>query len=174
MADIDIVRAMQPIAFHEVDASRWDDLERLFESLRWTEILLVHGLESRGKKREGSGPESGDETHRGRRRPHRVAGVTSSAGEPVAWCSIAPRPTYRDLGGPTDVGERPEEVWSLACFFIRRALRGKGLTRLIIEAAVQHAAKRGAKVVEAYPVEPGSPKLPVHGRRADIFSCRVS
>jgi hypothetical protein len=32
MADIPIVRPMQPIAFHEVDASRWDDLERLFES----------------------------------------------------------------------------------------------------------------------------------------------
>jgi GNAT superfamily N-acetyltransferase len=40
---------------------------------------------------------------------------------------------------------------------IRRDLRGKGLTKRIIEAAVQHAAKRGAKVVEAYPVEPGSP-----------------
>ena len=80
-----------------------------------------------------------------------------SGGEPVAWCSIAPRTTYRDLGGPTDVSELPEEVWSLACFFIRRELRGKGLTKRMIEAAVQHAAKRGAKVVEAYPVEPGSP-----------------
>jgi GNAT superfamily N-acetyltransferase len=45
----------------------------------------------------------------------------------------------------------------LVCFFICRDLRGKGLTKRIIEAAVQHAAKRGAKVVEAYPVEPGSP-----------------
>jgi len=41
--------------------------------------------------------------------------------------------------------------------FIRRELRGKGLTKRIVEAAVQHAAKRGAKVVEAYPVEQGSP-----------------
>ena len=77
--------------------------------------------------------------------------------EPVAWCSIAPRTTYRDLGGPTSIGEPPEDVWSLVCFFIRRELRGKGLTKRIVEAAVQHAAKRGAKVVEAYPVEPGSP-----------------
>ena len=80
-----------------------------------------------------------------------------SGGEPVAWCSIAPRTTYRDFGGPTNISGLPEEVWSLACFFIRRELRGKGLTKRIIEAAVQHAAKRGAKVVEAYPVEPGSP-----------------
>jgi GNAT superfamily N-acetyltransferase len=80
-----------------------------------------------------------------------------SGREPIAWCSIAPRTTYRDFGGPTNVSELPEEVWSLACFFIRRELRGKGLTKRIIEAAVQHAAQRGAKVVEAYPVEPGSP-----------------
>jgi GNAT superfamily N-acetyltransferase len=80
-----------------------------------------------------------------------------SDGEPVAWCSIAPRTTYRNLGGLTSSSESPEEVWSLVCFFIRREFRGKGLTKRIIEAAVQHAAKHGAKVVEAYPVEPGSP-----------------
>jgi GNAT superfamily N-acetyltransferase len=51
----------------------------------------------------------------------------------------------------------PEQVWSLACFFIRRDLRGQGLTKQIIEAAVQHAEKRGATVIEAYPVDPSSP-----------------
>ena len=80
-----------------------------------------------------------------------------SDGEPVAWCSIAPRTTYRNLGGLTNTSESPEEVWSLVCFFIRREFRGKGLTKRIIEAAAQNAAKHGAKVVEAYPVEPGSP-----------------
>jgi len=45
----------------------------------------------------------------------------------------------------------------LACFFIRRDLRGQGLTKQIIEAAVQHAEKRGATVIEAYPVDPSSP-----------------
>ena len=74
-----------------------------------------------------------------------------SEGEPVAWCSIAPRPTYRDLGGPNRAGELPEQVWSLACFFIRRDLRGQGLTKQIIEAAVQHAEKRGATVIERIP-----------------------
>src|SRR6476659_5355036 len=80
-----------------------------------------------------------------------------SEGEPVAWCSIAPRQTYRDLGGLNRAGELPEQVWSLACFFIRRDLRGGGLTKQIIEAAVQHAEKRGATVIEAYPVAPSSP-----------------
>jgi hypothetical protein len=55
-----------------------------------------------------------------------------SDGEPVAWCSIAPRTTYRNLGGPTSTSESPEEVWSLVCFFIRREFRGKGLTNRVI------------------------------------------
>jgi GNAT superfamily N-acetyltransferase len=61
------------------------------------------------------------------------------------------------LAVPNDAVERPEQVWSLVCFFIRRELRGQGLTKQVIEAAVQCAEKRGATVVEAYPVDPGSP-----------------
>jgi GNAT superfamily N-acetyltransferase len=155
MADIPIVRPMQPIAFHEVDASRWDDLERLFESRGGPKYCWCMVWRAGAKSAKGPERKAAMKRTVGDRVPIGLLGY--SGGEPVAWCSIAPRPTYRDLGGPTDVGERPEEVWSLACFFIRRELRGKGLTKCIIEAAVQHAAKRGAKVVEAYPVEPGSP-----------------
>ena len=37
-------------------------------------------------------------------------------GEPIAWCSIAPRDTYRRLGGVDDARERRESVWSVVCF----------------------------------------------------------
>jgi len=77
--------------------------------------------------------------------------------EPVAWCSIAPRPTYRRLGGKDEATEDPETVWSLACFFVSRQLRGKGMMQRLIRAAADHARTRGARVVEAYPVEPDSP-----------------
>jgi hypothetical protein len=45
-------------------------------------------------------------------------------GEPIGWCSVAPRPTYRPLGGPPD-GD-PEGVWSIVCFFVTRRMRGRG------------------------------------------------
>ena len=48
-------------------------------------------------------------------------------GEPVAWCSIAPRPTYRSLGGPDTPGEAPGSVCSIAFLFVTRDLRGQGL-----------------------------------------------
>ena len=76
---------------------------------------------------------------------------------PVAWCSIAPRPTYRALGGAVIPGEAPDSVWSLVCFFTRRELRGQGVSVQLLEAAVAHARACGADVIEAYPVDPDSP-----------------
>jgi len=78
-------------------------------------------------------------------------------GTPVAWCSVAPRPTYRRLGGLEMEGEAPDDVWSIACFFIKRTYRGQGLTRQLITAAIAHAKAKGAKVLEAYPVAPDAP-----------------
>lgn len=77
------------------------------------------------------------------------------AGEPVAWVSIAPRDTYRDLGGPE--AEAGEKIWSLACMYIHRKLRGQGFGNELVEAAKAYASKRGATVLEAYPVDPKSP-----------------
>jgi GNAT superfamily N-acetyltransferase len=77
------------------------------------------------------------------------------AGEPVAWVSIAPRDTYRDLGGPE--AEAGEKIWSLACMYIHRKLRGQGFGNELVEAAKAYASKRGAIVLEAYPVDPKSP-----------------
>ncbi|MBI3974657.1 MAG: GNAT family N-acetyltransferase [Chloroflexi bacterium] len=76
-------------------------------------------------------------------------------GEPVAWCSIAPRDTYQRLGGPA-AGDG-ETVWSLICFYVLRRLRGQGIARQLLAAAVDRAAKCGATIVEAYPVAPDSP-----------------
>lgn len=76
-------------------------------------------------------------------------------GEPVAWVSVAPRDTFRKLGGPA---EQPEQaVWSLTCMYVRRQLRGEGLGRQLIAAAIAHARQGGAAILEAYPVAPSSP-----------------
>ena len=76
-------------------------------------------------------------------------------GEPVAWVSIAPRDTYRAFGGPD--AEAGEKIWSLACMYIHRKLRGEGRGNELIEAARAYAKKRGGTVLEAYPVDPKSP-----------------
>jgi GNAT superfamily N-acetyltransferase len=47
-----------------------------------------------------------------------------------------------------------QPVWSIVCFFVAKSHRKQGLMLPLIIAAVDHAAKRGAKIVEAYPMDP--------------------
>lgn len=146
---------MPDLEFHEVDDARWGDFERLFESRGGPKSCWCMVWRAGAKTTKGADRKAAMRQLVSRDVP--VGLLCYSEGEPVAWCSIAPRPTYRELGGLSDVGNRPEHVWSLVCLFIRRELRGQGLASKIIEAAVQHAKKRGATVVEAYPVDPDSP-----------------
>ena len=76
-------------------------------------------------------------------------------GKPIAWVSIAPKQTYWRLGGPEP--EADETVWSLACMYMRRQFRGRGLAHDLIKAAIDHARKKGADIIEAYPVAPDAP-----------------
>jgi GNAT superfamily N-acetyltransferase len=78
-----------------------------------------------------------------------------AGGEPVAWVSIAPRETYRELGGPD--AKPGEDIWSLACFHLKRSLRGQGYGDAMLKAAINYAKQHGATILEAYPVDPASP-----------------
>jgi GNAT superfamily N-acetyltransferase len=143
------------LTFREVDQEIWPDLEQLFESRGgpkycWCMVWRATPKESKGNA----------QVHKAALK-HRVdtaipIGIVGYLiQEPVAWCSIAPRPTFRGLGGIEDSTE--ENVWSLTCFFVKRNLRRKGITRQLISAVVTHATLKGATIIEAYPVDPGSP-----------------
>jgi len=77
-------------------------------------------------------------------------------GEPVGWCSIAPRETYQALERyralPRIDGA---SVWSVVCFFIDRRVRRRGATLGLLRAAVEYARSNGAAIIEGYPIEPG-------------------
>ncbi len=78
-------------------------------------------------------------------------------GQPVGWCSVAPRETYAALeryrGLPRLDGQ---PVWSVVCFYVDRGARRRGLTLGLLSAAVEYARSCGASIVEGYPVEPRS------------------
>jgi GNAT superfamily N-acetyltransferase len=77
--------------------------------------------------------------------------------EPVAWCSIAPFDTHQTRPRKLAEGEATQRIWSVTCFFVRRDLRGQGLTHQLLAAAVKHARKHKARLVEGYAVKPDSP-----------------
>lgn len=78
-------------------------------------------------------------------------------GEPVAWCSVAPRETLVLHGGIDVPGEDPARVWAITCFYVRSRIRGRGIMERMIEEAAEHARRNGATSLEAYPVAPDSP-----------------
>jgi GNAT superfamily N-acetyltransferase len=75
-------------------------------------------------------------------------------GVPVAWVSLGPREDYARLRRSPimkPVDDRP--VWSIVCFFVDQGARGRGLSGRMLRAAVDYARSRGARLVEAYPVD---------------------
>jgi len=79
-------------------------------------------------------------------------------GEPVGWCAVEPRSKYPDLPRQRtrfkDRGEDPDDptVWAVTCFATRAGYRRRGVSRVLAKAAVDHARKRGARALEAYPM----------------------
>lgn len=147
------------LVFHEVTSERWRDFVKFFErrgnpSYCWCMPFRADGTETR-KTDRASRKASMSKRVKGEV-PIGLLGYLDD--EPMAWCSIAPRETFRRLGGPKDPSEPSAEwVWSLTCFFIDRRLRGEGVMHQLLEAAIHHAKVQGATVLEAYPVAPDSP-----------------
>lgn len=84
-----------------------------------------------------------------------------SKGEPVAWCSLAPREVYPVLGRSRilkPVDDKP--VWSIVCFFVARPYRKLGVSVRLLRAAKTYAKANGAKILEGYPIEPKKDKVP--------------
>lgn len=80
-------------------------------------------------------------------------------GKPIAWCSIAPREQFPVLDrSPVLKRFDNNPVWSIVCFFISKAFRRKGLSRLLIKGAIEYAKNNGAMIIEAYPVDKESSK----------------
>lgn len=81
-------------------------------------------------------------------------------GEPAGWVRVGPRVDQARLLRTRDVTVATEEpldaddVWSVSCFVVRTAHRGTGLMKKLLDAAVSTARTAGARVVEAYPLDP--------------------
>jgi GNAT superfamily N-acetyltransferase len=86
--------------------------------------------------------------------------VARDGGGVVGWCSIGPRTDFQRLEHSRTIprlDDRP--VWSIVCFVVAKARRGRGLTRRLLDGAVALAASHDAPAVEAYPADPGATRM---------------
>ena len=150
------VASLPALEFHPITAERWQDLETLFGKngaygncwcMWWRMTRSAFDKQTGQQKKQAlkNIVDSGE-----------VPGFLAYAnGQPIAWCSIAPRESYPSLERSwvlKRVDDQP--VWSIVCFFVAKPFRHQGLMIRLLKAAIAYAQEHGAKIVEGYPVEP--------------------
>ena len=151
-----------PIRIFSLTPSRWADLEKLFGPrgacagcwcMYWR---LAH---SDFKKKMGA---ANKRAFKKIVAAGETPGLVAYSGrEPVGWCAVAPRETYARLQNSRTLAPADDHpVWSVVCFFVVRGSRRRGVTVALLRAAVEFARKRGAKMVEGYPIAPKTKPMP--------------
>ncbi|WP_421726618.1 GNAT family N-acetyltransferase [Bauldia sp.] len=144
------------LTFRAVDADTRGDFETLFSSRgapKYCWCMVWRRTPAEAKHNDGASRKAQMMARLDAGTP--IGLIAYENGAPLAWVSVAPRDTYRNLGGPP--AEPGEIIWSIACFYVPRRRRGEGMIYRLIAAAVDHARDRGATVVEAYPIPGDAP-----------------
>jgi GNAT superfamily N-acetyltransferase len=142
-------------------AERWPDLERLFGASGayagcWCMFWRLERAQFKAQKGQGNHAclQHLVETNQ-------VPGLIAYAEQQVAgWCSLGPRSTFQALEA-SRILKRIDTlpVWSIACFYIAKSFRKRGVMRALVRAAIAYAADCGAPAVEGYPIDLATPQL---------------
>ncbi|WP_307807549.1 GNAT family N-acetyltransferase [Naasia sp. SYSU D00948] len=79
--------------------------------------------------------------------------------ERAGWCAVEPRANYERLRSSRVPRASPDSdfedtsIWAITCLVVRVGFRRRGIARVLVRAAIEHARANGATVVEAYPVD---------------------
>jgi ribosomal protein S18 acetylase RimI-like enzyme len=82
-------------------------------------------------------------------------GLIAYAGrKPVGWVTLGPREDFRKLArSPVMKPVDDAPVWSIVCFVVPPEFRHRGVAAALLAGAIDYAAKRGARLLEAYPID---------------------
>ena len=145
---------MHQFTFKPVTAEEWGDLQALFaEHGEQNGCWCMYWRIKRADFQAGYG-----ESNKLAMEQIIKSGITPGIlayldGQPVGWCSVAPREQFPVLDrSPTLKRVDDEPTWSIICFFVSAHYRRKGLSKALLEAAIEYARDNGAKIIEAYPI----------------------
>jgi ribosomal protein S18 acetylase RimI-like enzyme len=147
-------------AVRPLSKGRWPDLQAVFEAKGcsiargcWCTFyrhsgrqLVPRGLTQReARKAEARAFASADPP----------PGLTGDRGKiPVGWVSLGPRAAYaRRQRSPVMKPVDGQPVWSVVCLVVPSEFRHQGVATALLRGAIGYAGRRGAKLLEAYPVD---------------------
>jgi GNAT superfamily N-acetyltransferase len=82
-------------------------------------------------------------------------------GGPIGWCAIAPRESYSVLERSRVLKRIDDEpVWSVTCLFVKKERRNQNVSVELLRAAIEYVKERHGMIVEGYPVEPRTARMP--------------
>ena len=150
------------IEFRTIESSNWCDLEYLFEGRGgpghcWCMVWRRASAEIRRTKGAERRRVMKAELHSLVRRGVEIGIIAIVDGESAGWVSVAPLSTHKSMHGNTSPPPAEARPWAISCFFVARRFRGKGLAENLLAEAVRHARKRGAGVIDAFPVDRDAP-----------------
>ncbi len=87
-------------------------------------------------------------------------GVLAFLGDvPVGWLQIGPRAHVPEWNNPRrastplpDAPAQDERNWAASCFFVRKGVRGQGVTGALLGGGIDFARRSGARLLEAAPM----------------------
>lgn len=144
---------------HPVTADRWPDLVQLFSSKGDAASCWCQWYRVPPKTFTANGTEGNRHAMELLVAANNEPGlICYEEGKPVGWVSVAPRREFARIETKAASGVVSDEgVWSVVCFFIAAGNRGQGVATALLSAAVEFAREHGAKVLEGYPIDRGSP-----------------
>jgi GNAT superfamily N-acetyltransferase len=148
--------------FHPLTPDRWPDFEKLFGPHGAYGGCWCMWWRATRSQFEKQGNEGNRQAMKEIVDSGEITGIIAYAdGEPVGWCSVAPRERFASLNrSPVLKRLDDQPVWSIVCFYVGKEQRGQNLTLELIRAAVEYVRQQGGKIVEAYPTQPRGGQLP--------------
>ena len=148
------------IAVRPLTPERWPDLETVFEARGCSIARGCWCMYYRESGRQALPPGmKPPQARKARLRSLAEAGpppglIGYRGPTPVGWVALGPRADFAKLArSPVMRPVDAAPVWSVVCFVVPAAYRHQGVATALLQGAIAYARKRGARLLEAYPID---------------------
>jgi GNAT superfamily N-acetyltransferase len=156
----------EAVVVQRVDEVPWADAEKVFgtrgdPSTCWCQFFKVTNADWKQLDGPTCAALLGGQVQDARENPGKPTPglIAYQDGEPVGWVAVEPRTSYptalrgKVITGGSSEAANDGSVWAVVCFVVRVGFRRRGIAGALLAAAVVHARKCGARVLEGYPVD---------------------